>query len=85
MLTAIRIYNRALHFNHRDGLFGVSDLGPIRDKQVEKQLRAAARYIYHYTKADAHQKFTSHSIRMGICVLLHEAGCTATFIKDCLH
>ena len=29
------IYTRALHLNHRDKIFGVSDAGPLRDKQVE--------------------------------------------------
>ena len=82
VLGAIRIDTRALHLNHRDVLLGVSDQGPISDKQVEKQLRAAATSVYGYTKEEAHQKFTSHSIRVGACVLLHEARRTVTFIKD---
>ncbi len=82
VFAAIRIYTRALTLNHIDGLLGVFNQGPIKDKQVEKQLRAAATAVYGYTKEEARNKFTSHSIRGGACVLLHEAGRTATFIKD---
>ena len=53
VLAAIRIYTPALHLNHRDGLLGVSDQGPIKDKQVEKQLRAAATSVYGYAKEEA--------------------------------
>ena len=76
------IYTRALHLNHRDKILGVSDAGPLRDKQVEKHLQSAARAVYGYSKSEAKQRFTSHSIRVGACVLLHEAGKTAAFIKE---
>ena len=82
VFAAIRIYTRALTLNHIDGLLGVLNQGPIKDKQVEKQLQAAITAVYGYTKEEARNKFTSHSIRVGACVLLHEAGRTATFIKD---
>ena len=76
------IYTRAITLHHSDGILGVSEAGPITDKQIEKTLQSAARSVYGYSKKEAKQRFTSHSIRVGACVLLHEVGKTAAFIKE---
>ena len=76
------IYTRALTLHHSDGLLVVSDAGPITDKQIAQMLQSAARTVYGYSKREAKQRYTSHSIRVGACVLLHEAGKTAAFIKE---
>ena len=53
----------------------------ITNKHVETFLQQLARYVYNITKKEDLARFTSHSIRVGACVVLHENNCTSEFIK----
>ena len=43
----------------------------IDDTHVNKILQEAASAVHHVTKKDELHRFTTHSIRVGACVLLH--------------
>ena len=48
---------------------------------VESYLRQLAHQVYNITDNQELSRFTCHSIRVGACVLLHEANCKSDFIK----
>lgn len=82
--AVVRIQDRAELIQHPLGLLGVASDGPITKFDATNHLRARATRVYGYTDKDDLNMYTLHSIRVGACVLLHEMGKTATFIKDCL-
>ena len=65
----------AVFFNHT----GHSQY--IDDKHVEQLLRTLASQVYNITNNQDLSRFTCHSIRVGACVLLHEANSNSDFIK----
>ena len=85
--AALRIRARAQRYNispqHPIAIYrhdtGVPHL--ITNKHVENFLQKLAKSVYNITKKEDLQRFTSHSIRVGACVVLHENNCTAEFIK----
>jgi len=54
----------------------------IDHHSVELELKSCARKILHITKLTDLARFTSHSIRVGACVLLHENGADSLIIKS---
>jgi len=53
----------------------------ISDLHIDKVLRSAAQTLYGLTSKTDIARFSSHSIRVGACVALHEAGMDETFIQ----
>ena len=53
----------------------------INDFHINTVLREAAKHVYNISKKDELDKFTSHSIRVGACVLLHSQNITTEDIK----
>jgi hypothetical protein len=54
----------------------------ITDNDISKVLQEAAAKTYDVSDPDALAKWTSHSIRVGACVSLHETGALPDFIKN---
>lgn len=54
----------------------------VTDTDITRILRHAAAQVYNITCDDDVTKWTSHSIRVGACVALHESGCDTTFIQN---
>ena len=48
-----------------------SKIDYIDDIHINKVLQEAANAVHHVTKKDELSRFTTHSIRVGACVLLH--------------
>ena len=72
-----------LHFNLQ-WLFFRNRVGGatlITSRHVEIFLQKKARSVYNITKKEQLWRFTSHSIRLGACMLLHKNNCTSEFIK----
>eukprot|EP00957_Ditylum_brightwellii_P014759 1113132-Ditylum_brightwellii.AAC.1 len=44
------------------------------DKDIESVLRLVAKEVYNLTLSKDIKRFSSHSIRVGACVLLHRSG-----------
>jgi len=53
----------------------------IMDSHITATLREAAAGAHNITDPEALGTWTSHSIRVGACVALHEAGADGTFLK----
>jgi len=53
----------------------------ITDKRVEQALQSAAKAVYKITKREDLQRWSSHSLRVGTCVALHEGGMQPHAIK----
>ena len=53
----------------------------IDDIHISSLLQEAARAVYNINKKEELKKFTSHSIRVGACVLLHSQNITTEDIK----
>ena len=53
----------------------------INDEHIKMILREAAKNVYKISKKDDLDKFTSHSIRVGACVLLHAQNVSTEDIK----
>ena len=63
----------------------VSLLDPRHDDfHVTKFLQTLAKTVYNITASEELTRFTTHSIRVGACALLHETSQTPDFIKACL-
>ena len=85
--AAMRIRARALRYN----ISPTSPLAIYRDPSgkicmidnthVEQFLQYLAKMVYNITDRDELKRFTSHSIRVGACVVLHENNCSGAFIK----
>jgi hypothetical protein len=59
----------------------------ITDAAIELVMRALARQVYKLDPSkdtDAINRWSSHSIRVGACVILHSTGCTDTEIQHLL-
>jgi len=54
----------------------------IYHHSVELQLKSCARKVLRLTKISDIARFTSHSLRVGACVLLHENGADTLLIKS---
>eukprot|EP00957_Ditylum_brightwellii_P195220 14873087-Ditylum_brightwellii.AAC.1 len=46
----------------------------ISDKYIEPVLQLVAKKVYNLTLPKDIKRFSSHSIRVGACVLLHSSG-----------
>ena len=83
----IRIVQRALllsvPLNHPVAVYltPTHDVRRITAAQVTTQLRVCARGAHNITSKQALSRFTTHSIRVGACLLLFMASHTAEFIK----
>ena len=53
----------------------------IDDFHVTHKLQSLARSVYNITTSSDLARFTTHSLRVGACVLLHETSQTPDFIK----
>ena len=53
----------------------------ISDRHIESSLRSCATQVYRLTQKADIQRFSSHSIRVGACVFMHECGKDAVFIQ----
>ena len=53
----------------------------IDDFHVTFKLQQLAKAVYNITKSEDLARFSTHSIRVGACVLLHETSQTPDFIK----
>ena len=53
----------------------------IDNKHVELVLQKLAKSIYNISDENELKRFTTHSIRVGACVVLHENNSSAEFIK----
>jgi hypothetical protein len=53
----------------------------ISDSDISSALQSLAQYCYGSLDTASVQRFSSHSIRVGACVILHASGQTGTFIK----
>jgi hypothetical protein len=53
----------------------------IDDIHISTLLQEAAKNVYNITKKDEVSRFTSHSIRVGACVLLHSQNISSEDIK----
>ena len=58
-----------------------SKISYIDDIHTSSLLLEAARAVYNINKKEELKKFTSHSIRVGACVLLHSQNITTEDIK----
>ena len=74
-------YNIPIH--HPIAIFKnhVGGVTLITSRHVENFLQKLAKSVYNITKTEELKRFSSHSIRVGACVLLHENNCTCKFIK----
>jgi len=61
---------------------GHSPFSFIDHHSVELQLKSCARKVLKLTKIVDIARFTSHSLRVGACVLLHENGADTLLIKS---
>ena len=52
----------------------------IDDFHVTHMLQSLVKTIYNITNSNDLARFTTHSLRVGACVLLHETGQTPDFI-----
>ena len=59
----------------------VKDMEYIDDLSITKVLRDSATAVYGITDPVDLKKFTSHSIRVGACVLLHASDYDHDYIK----
>ena len=53
----------------------------ITDKHIDASLRSCATQVYKLDNPDDIKRFSSHSIRVGACVYMHECGKDAVFIQ----
>jgi hypothetical protein len=53
----------------------------ISDKDIESVLQMVAKEVYNLTLLEDIKRFSSHSIRVGACVLLYSSGKDGEFIK----
>eukprot|EP00957_Ditylum_brightwellii_P110668 8440108-Ditylum_brightwellii.AAC.1 len=60
-------------------------LEDITDKQIDSVLQSVAKSLYNLTNLEKSRRFSSHFIRVGACVLLHNSGKDGKFIKLRLH
>ena len=58
-----------------------SKMSYITDKQIDTILQSVAKSLYNLTNLEDIRRFSSHSIRVGACVLLHSSGKDGEFIK----
>ena len=85
--AAMRIRQRAMDLKVPPSLplavfqNGIGHSQYIDDKYVETLLRQLATQVYNITDTQELSRFTCHSIRVGACVLLHEANAKSDFIK----
>ncbi len=56
----------------------------LDDFHVTYKLQQIARSVYNITNPDDLTRFSSHSIKVGACVLLHETNQSPDFMKACL-
>ena len=54
----------------------------ITDKNISVWLQQAAKIAYGISDLDDLARWTSHSVRVGACVALHEAGAEPSTIKN---
>eukprot|EP00957_Ditylum_brightwellii_P164954 12559603-Ditylum_brightwellii.AAC.1 len=57
----------------------------ITEKQVDSILQSVAKSLYNLTNLEDIRRFSSNSIRVGACVLLHSSGKDGELIKIRLH
>ena len=87
VLAALRIRARARRLNksrHDTIAKFKSDTGKTRyitNSLISAHLQSAAKKIYNITKREILQLWSPHSIRVGACVLLDEAGKDGKFIQ----
>ena len=65
----------------RSGAWKVDKILHITDIEINKVLQEAAKAAHGITDPKDLQRYTSHSIRVGACVLLHVSGKSPDFIK----
>ena len=80
--AAWRIQERVERIQHSLCLLAVSSTGPIAKLEATQHLRVCAARVYGYTNKKNLEKYTLHSIRVGVCVLLYKLNMLAAFIKD---
>jgi hypothetical protein len=56
----------------------------IQESNINTALQQAARRVYHIINDDDLGRFTSHSIRVGACVVLHAANISSLDINHAL-
>lgn len=56
----------------------------ITDEDIARVLQAAALHAHGVTDPEELSRWTSHSIRVGACVALHESGASTTHIQNSL-
>jgi len=54
----------------------------ITDKHISLTLQGLAKNVYNISSIDDLKLWTPHSIRVGACVALHEAGAETLLIKN---
>ena len=85
--AALRIRARALRYNIPvDAPLAIyrepsGKICLIDNTHVEHFLQSLATVVYNISDKNELKKFTSHSIRVGACVVLHENNCSGAFIK----
>ena len=87
VLAALRIRERARRLNssaHETIAKYRCNAGKIRyitNKHISKHLQQVASTVYNVTNRETLKLWTPHSIRVGACVLLQEAGKDSPFIQ----